>query len=224
MIMHKTGAVIVVILASINTLISCRQAMKPPAEEARVLPFYSTADFNPRWISAKEAAYDSIHKIPSFRFVNQSGEAVSEKTFDGKIYVTDFFFTACPGICKRLTTNMGLVQKAFLDDANLLLLSHSVTPDSDSVPRLAQYAKEFGVITNKWHLVTGNRDSIYAIARRDYFADEDMGQKKNSDDFLHTENVLLIDTHRRIRGVYKGTSVKDMNDLIADIKLLKQEE
>lgn len=224
MIMHKKGAVVFFLLVSINTLISCRQTNRLPAEETRVLPFYSTADFNPRWITAKEAAYDSIHQIPSFRFVNQLGETVTEKTFSGKIYVTDFFFTACPGICKRLTTNLGLVQKAFLDDANILLLSHSVTPDSDSVPRLAQYANEFGVIKNKWHLVTGNRDSIYLLARRDYFADENMGQKKNSDDFLHTENVLLIDTHRRIRGVYKGTSVKDMNDLIADIKLLKQEE
>jgi protein SCO1/2 len=103
-------------------------------------------------------------------------------------------------------------------------LSHSVTPESDNVTRLQQYAHAFGVMKNKWHLVTGKREEIYGIARNAYFADEDMGIKKSSNDFLHTENMLLIDKHSRIRGVYKGTSVKDVNDMIADIKILKGEE
>ncbi len=149
---------------------------------------------------------------------------VTEKTFAGKIYVADFFFTSCPGICKRLTTNLTLVQTAFKDDDKVLLLSHSVTPETDNVDRLQQYAVSYGVIKNKWHLVTGSREQIYGIARNAYYADEDMGVKKNSSDFLHTENILLIDKHRRIRGVYKGTSVKDVNDLIADIKTLELEE
>jgi protein SCO1/2 len=217
--MIRSGLVLFII-----TFASCIQPAGKQVQEARVLPFYNSADFTPQWIDHSSAAYYSVHIIPPFQFSNQYGELVTEKTFTGKIYIADFFFTACPGICKRLTTNLTLVQTAFKNDDTVLLLSHSVTPENDNTQRLQQYAKAFGVIKNKWHLVTGNREQIYAIARQAYFADEDMGQKKNSNDFLHTENVLLIDKHKRIRGVYKGTSVKDMNDLIADIKILKGEE
>ncbi len=207
-----------------TSLISCKQPATKQEKEARVLPFYNTAEFTPQWITRSSTEYNSIHTIPAFQFTNQDGNMVTEKTFAGKIYVADFFFTSCPGICKRLTTNLTLVQTAFKDDDKVLLLSHSVTPETDNVDRLQQYAVSYGVIKNKWHLVTGSREQIYGIARNAYYADEDMGVKKNSSDFLHTENILLIDKHRRIRGVYKGTSVKDVNDLIADIKTLELEE
>ncbi len=220
--MYKLLFIITVVLFSI-TLVSCKNPVKKE-KEARVLPFYITANFTPQWIVPNSAVMKSLHSIPPFNFTNQDGESVSEKTFAGKIYVADFFFTACPGICKKLTTHLSLVQNAFLQDTMVLFLSHSVTPESDSVPQLKKYAQSFGVISNKWHLVTGNRDAIYNIARNAYFADEDMGEKKNSADFLHTENMLLIDKHRRIRGVYKGTSLKDVNDLISDITILKAEE
>ncbi len=211
------------LVLAVTTFVSCKQPAAKQLQEAKVLPFYNSAEFTPQWIEPSSSGYDSIHTIPSFQFINQDGDTVTEKTFSGKIYVADFFFTECPGICKRLTTNLTLVQTAFANDDTVLLLSHSVTPESDSTARLQQYAKAFKVIKNKWHLVTGKREDIYGIARRSYFADEDMGVKKNSSDFLHTENILLIDKHRRIRGVYKGTSVKDVNDLIADIKILKKE-
>lgn len=204
--------------------VSCKPNHEKEKQAIRKLPFYNTAEFTPQWIESGSSLYDSIHTIPAFAFINQDGKAVTEKTVAGKIYVADFFFTSCPGICKRLTTNMGLVQNAYKDDADVLLLSHSVTPENDSIPRLKQYANSFGVVTDKWHLLTGNRDRIYTLARSAYFADEDMGVVKSDDDFLHTENMLLIDKHRRIRGVYKGTSVKDINDLIADVKILKLEE
>lgn len=220
--MYKLLFIIAVALFC-HTLVSCNDPVKKE-KEARVLPFYTSADFTPQWIVPNSGDIKSLHCIPPFNFTNQEGEAVSEKTFAGKIYVADFFFTACPGICKKLTTHLSLVQAAFLNDTSVLLLSHSVTPESDSVPQLKKYAQSFGVISSKWHLVTGNRDAIYNIARNAYFADEDMGEKKNSADFLHTENMLLIDKHRRIRGVYKGTSLKDVNDLISDITILKVEE
>ncbi len=208
----------------IGILVCCKDPAVRKEQQARILPFYTSAEFTPQWIEKNSSAYNTIHSIPSFQFIDQDSTAVTEKTFAGKIYVADFFFTACPGICKKLTANLSLVQTAFKNDNDVLLLSHSVTPENDNVPRLQQYANAFGVIKNKWHLVTGKREDIYGIARNAYFADEDMGVKKNSDDFLHTENMLLIDKHRRIRGVYKGTSVKDMNDLIADIKVLKLDE
>jgi protein SCO1/2 len=205
-------------------LTACSEQGNKEQLAMRKLPFYNSADFTPQWIEPHTAAYDSVHRIPAFRFIDQDSLVVTEKTFAGKIYVADFFFTGCPGICKRLTTNLALVQAAYKNDDGVLLLSHSVTPENDNVTRLKQYANAFGVIKNKWSLVTGNRDSIYSIARQAYFADEDMGVKKNSSDFLHTENMLLIDKHRRIRGVYKGTSVQEVNNLIADIKVLQAEE
>ena len=215
---YFSAIVIVAILAC------CKNPVVKGEQQARILPFYTTAAFTPEWIEKSSSEYNIIHSIPSFEFIDQDSITITEKTFAGKIYVADFFFTACPGICKRLTTNLSLVQTAFKNDSDVLLLSHSVTPENDNVSRLQQYANAYGVIKNKWHLVTGKREEIYGIARQAYFADEDMGMKKNSDDFLHTENMLLIDKHRRIRGVYKGTSVKDVNDLIADIKVLKLEE
>jgi protein SCO1/2 len=188
------------------------------------LPFYTTPDFTPRWISRTDTGFSSVHRIAPFSFISQNGETITEKTVDGKIYVAGFFFTSCPGICKRLTTQMKMVQDSFRADPEVLLLSHSVTPVADSVPRLRQYADAFQVQAGKWFLLTGSQDSIYTLARRSYFADEDMGMQKSSNDFLHTENVLLIDRQRHIRGVYKGTSPADILNLIHDIRQLKTEK
>jgi protein SCO1/2 len=212
------------LIASLAFLVACNTPVTKEKPAAGKLPFYNSADFTPQWIEPTAKEYAAIHTIPSFQFTDQNGETVTDQTFEGKIYVADFFFTACPGICKRLTTHLTIVQDSFKTDNRVLLLSHSVTPESDSVPRLKQYANSFGVINGKWHLVTGERNALYNIARQSYFADEDMGQKKNSSDFLHTENMLLIDTHRRIRGVYKGTALNDINNLIADIKILEKEK
>lgn len=211
------------VISLVTTFSACQTPVQQEQVE-KVLPFYTSADFTPHWISAEDSAYTAIHTIPDFQLTDQQGKIINAKTVDGKIYVAGFFFTACPGICKRLTNHLALVQKAYLADEDLRILSHSVTPEADSVARLQQYAAEYGVVSDKWFLLTGNRDSIYTLARKAYFADEDLGTQKNSSDFLHTENLLLIDRHRRIRGVYKGTSLKDVNDLIADIRLLKKEE
>jgi protein SCO1/2 len=205
-------------------LAACGQPAGTVSKVANDLPFYSTPDFTPQWIDQTSGDYSKIHVIRDFNFINQYGEAVSNETFKGKIYVADFFFTSCPGICKRLTASLLLVQKAFAQDSNVLLISHSVTPETDDVKTLFRYAVATGVMRNKWQLVTGDHDKIYSIARDSYFADEDLGLKKSTKDFLHTENVLLIDKHKRIRGVYKGTSLKDIDNLIADIKMLEAEE
>lgn len=202
--------------------IGCKQQKQNNGKEPLRLPYYTSADFTPHWFGKNDTA--AIHRIPAFRFVDQMGDTVTEKTVAGKIYVAGFFFTSCPGICKTLTSHLSLVQKAYRNDLRVLLLSHSVTPESDSIPRLRQYAKTFDVQANKWHLLTGDRTAIYRIAREAYFADEDMGETKTANDFLHTENLLLIDKQRRIRGVYKGTSPRDVQELINDIKLLEEEQ
>ncbi len=204
-------------------LLSCKENKTATTIQQR-LPFYNTADFTPHWFNDSSHTADSVHLISSFSFIDQNGKNISEKTFDHKIYVADFFFTSCPGICKTLTNNLKLVQEVFANDDDVLILSHSVTPDIDNVAKLKLYAKNFHVKDDKWHLVTGNKNAIYTIARQSYFADEDLGEQKDVNDFLHTENILLIDKHRRIRGVYKGTSVLQVNDLIKDIKTLELEQ
>ncbi|MDE3236995.1 MAG: SCO family protein [Bacteroidota bacterium] len=208
-------------------LIACRTNPKVQSSEqaaaVNTLPYYNGADFMPLWLSTKDSSYRLLHTIPSFSFTDQDSLAVTENTFRNKIYVANFFFTTCPGICKRLTTNLVKVQNALERDTSVLLLSHSVTPETDNVARLKQYAASFGVISGKWHLVTGNREQIYHLARQAYFADEDFGKQKTINDFLHTENVLLIDKHKHIRGIYKGTSELEMQTLIHDISILEHE-
>ena len=212
---------IIILLAS--TVLGCKQNKKLPEPQHR-LPFYNTADFTAEWMDSTTSANKNIHVIPAFSFTDQNAAVITEKNFSNKIYVADFFFTACPGICKKLTSNLSLVQKEFVDDTNVLLLSHSVTPETDDPATLKQYANNFGAISNKWFLVTGDRNAIYSIARNAYFADEDLGQKKSDKDFLHTENILLIDKYKRIRGVYKGTSELQIKNLIDDIKVLELEK
>ena len=204
----------------------CRQ--KQPAQTTaaadELLPYYVGADFTPQWIPKGRGVPDTLHAIPAFSFTDQNGNTITEKTVAGKIFVADFFFTSCPGICPKLTRNLKQVQDAFMNDPDVVLLSHSVTPDKDRPDVLKRYAAANAVNDAKWHLLTGNKDSIYTLARHSYFADEDLGMQRNSNEFLHTENMLLIDRHRHIRGVYKGTSPAEMNNLIADIKLLKAEK
>jgi protein SCO1/2 len=207
---------------------ACNQQQQPAPAKALAeqpgLPFYIAPDFTPLWIKEGSSRLDSIHHIPAFSFTDQLGDTITERTVQDKIYVADFFFTSCPGICPRLTKNLALVQAAFKNDTGVVLLSHSVTPEKDNAAVLKRYALNYGVMDHKWHLLTGNRDSIYEIARKSYFADEDLGQQLGSNDFLHTENVLLIDGKRRIRGIYKGTSPLEMENLVRDIKTLQKEK
>jgi protein SCO1/2 len=209
----------------LSFLAACQQKNKDinVLSQKETLPYYISADFTPHWFK-KDDLPDTIHCIPSFSFIDQNGKPVTEKNVENKIYVADFFFTSCPGICPKLTKNLFVVQEAFKDDPEIILLSHSVTPGKDDPGVLKKYALIHGVIDNKWFLLTGNRDSIYTIARKSYFADEDLGLQQGVNDFLHTENVFLIDKKGRIRGIYKGTLPSEMENMIADIKLLKTEK
>lgn len=191
--------------------------------ESRVddLPYYNEASFTPKWIDKNSNKLKDFHKIPKFEFINQDGETISNKTFNNKIYVTDFFFTTCPGICPIMTKNMHMVQEAFQNDNSILMLSHSVTPTKDSVPQLKKYAIEKNIGAN-WHLVTGNKQEIYDLGRSSYFVENDLGEPKGIDDFLHTENFILIDKNKHIRGIYNGLNKNSVKQLIADIKTLQK--
>lgn len=187
------------------------------------LPFYSEASFTPNWIEPGDPALVNFHKIPVFSLLNQEGDTITEATFSGKIYITDFFFTVCPGICPKMTKNMGYLQDVFSDNQEVLLLSHSVTPRYDSIPVLKEYAEEKGVNSDKWHLVTGDRDEIYSLGRQAYFVEENLGIEKGLDEFLHTENFVLVDKNRHIRGIYNGLNKTDLETLIGDVQTLLKE-
>lgn len=201
---------------------SCKQ--KENTSRVEVLPYYQDASFTPHWLTPYAKELNSFHKIPDFSLVNQQGKIVTSETFDDKIYVTDFFFTTCPGICPKMTSNMLLLQEEFKDDEDVLLLSHSVTPERDSIPILQEYAELKGVLNSKWHLVTGDRDIIYDLGRNFYFVEEDLGETKTKEDFLHTENFVLVDKKKHIRGIYNGLNRASIGQLIIDINTLKSEK
>jgi protein SCO1/2 len=180
------------------------------------LPYFNSSDFTPQWEKG-------THKIPKFSFVNQDSITITNKTFEGKIYIADFFFTSCSGICPKLTKNMGSLQEYYKDDTNIMLLSHTVMPWKDSISVIKKYAKENFVNNAKWHLVTGDKDALYDIARNGYFADEDFIKTQDESNFIHTENFILVDKQGYIRGVYNGTLEVDVDRLKRHINILKKE-
>jgi len=192
-------------------------------EQLTTLPYFATADMEPEWIKQDDSRFDSLHQVGTFAFMNQDSILVTNKDFDGGMYVTDFFFTTCPSICPEMTDNMASLQARFLDNDRIKFLSHTVTPWIDTVRQLKKYAIEKEVISGKWHLVTGPQEQLYAQARNAYFVEGRMGLRKGEDDFLHTENFVLVGPQRHIRGIYNGTSKSDIQRLIEDMEILKTE-
>jgi protein SCO1/2 len=213
-----------VLLLILVGLTACNFTQKS-GKESRVesLPYYTDPSFTPHWPNGNKDAIAGMHRIPRFTLLNQLGDTITEKSVQHKIYVADFFFTSCPGICPKMTSNMALVQEEFINDEEVMLLSHTVTPEYDSVPVLKRYAEAKGVIAKKWQLVTGERKTIYELGRMGYFVEEDLGEPAGENDFLHTENFILIDKNRHIRGIYDGLNKTAIAQLIADIKTLKKE-
>ena len=186
----------------------------------KVLPVYQPADFNPELVDSTLVHVKKYHTIADFSLTNQNGETITQDDYRDKIYVADFFFTTCPTICPLMTENMAFLQSRIVNDEDVLLLSHSVTPDIDSVAQLKKYALEKGVIDKKWNLVTGNKKHIYELARKSYLAVKDDGDG-GPFDMIHTENFVLIDKERRIRGTYDGTNKEEMEKLLQDLEVLK---
>lgn len=186
------------------------------------LPVYNPQDMNPALVDSTLQSKGKGHRIADFKLINQNGEIITQDNYKGKIYVADFFFTRCTTICPVMTSNMKEVQDAFLDNDKVMFLSHSVTPEMDSVPVLRAYADIKGVIDGKWNITTGDKKHIYALARKSYFAVLDEGDG-GLQDFVHTENFTLIDPKGQIRGTYDGTDKAEIQRLIADIRILLKE-
>ena len=201
-------------------IFSCSQ--KHEKNQKKRLPFYHKADFTPQWISDK-TQLDTLHSLANFELTNQNNQKITQENLRGKIHVACFFFTLCPSLCPKIMGNMKVVQDSFQHDKNFIIASYSVMPDRDSVPMLRSYAAKNQIINNKWHLLTGDKKQIYQLARKSYFADENLGVQKGENDFLHTENFILVDKNLRIRGIYNGTLSLEIEQLIKDIRALEKE-
>ena len=184
------------------------------------LPVYQPSMVNGELVDSTLQHVKKYHTIADFSLTNQNGKTITQDNYRDKIYIADFFFTTCPTICPIMTKNMAEIQEKVMDDSDVLLLSHSVTPVIDSVPQLKKYALEKGVNDTKWNLVTGDKKEIYDLARKSYLAvktDGDGGPY----DMIHTENFILVDKERRIRGFYDGTKKEEIEKLLEDLKILK---
>ncbi|GAB4022104.1 SCO family protein [Spirosoma koreense] len=202
--------------------IACQSATD---RSSQALPYYNSPDFTPIFPESQTDLKKKVtHTIGPFSLTDQHGQTIDQHAIEVKIHVANFFFTTCGAICPRMVNNMKLVDKAFGHDPSLVLLSYSVMPWTDDVARLQKYALAKGIRSPNWHLLTGPKSAIYQLARQSYFAESELGYTRDSTEFLHTEHCLLVDKHKRIRGIYNGTLELEMHQLIADIRTLQQEE
>ena len=186
----------------------------------RILPIYQPAQVNYELVDSTIQYQKKYHRIANFSLTNQNGDTITQEFYKDKIYVADFFFTTCQTICPIMTDHMYDIQKQTISDPEVLLLSHSVIPEVDSVAQLKRYAKKKLVNSSKWNLVTGNKKQIYELARKSYLAVKNAGNG-GPFDMIHTENFMLIDKKRQIRGFYDGTDSEEIERLLEDIKVLK---
>ena len=211
---YKWFLVIVTVLSAI-ILSLFYSALKPK----KTLPIYNPSMVNPELVDSTIQYISKYHIIADFSFTNQNGKLITQKDYEGKIYVADFFFTTCGSICPKMTTNLVEIQKAFINNSKVMLLSHTVFPETDSVSVLKEYSIKNGVIDSKWNLVTGDKKQIYTLARKSYLAVK-LGKPEELYDMVHTENFVLVDSKRRVRGFYDGTKKEEMDRLIEDITFL----
>ena len=186
----------------------------------KILPIYQPAQVNYELVDSTIQHQKKYHHIADFSLINQNGDTITQEFYKDKIYVADFFFTTCQTICPIMTDHMYDIQKQTISDPEVLLLSHSVTPEVDSVAQLKKYAKKKLVNSSKWNLVTGNKKQIYELARKSYLAVKNAGNG-GPFDMIHTENFMLVDKKRQIRGFYDGTDSEEIERLLEDIKVLK---
>ena len=204
------------ILCSVLVLTACHT-------KTEVLPYYNTADFTAEWIDPGDDNYKYIHTIDTFALQNQLGHLITKDSLDGYIYVANFFFTTCSGICPKMTNSLQIIQDTFANNKQIKLVSFTVMPRVDSVNRLKIYGDNHNIDPNKWYLLTGNKEQIYKLGRQSYFSERRLGLQRDSSDFLHTESMLLIDKSGRIRGIYNATQKPDIERATADIKVLLDE-
>jgi protein SCO1/2 len=188
------------------------------------LPYYNEPDFTPVFIKNKaEVASKIVHTIGDFSFLNQDSILISQQDIEGKIHVANFIFTSCGSICPTMTRNLKMVSDSLKEEKDICFLSYSVTPWIDKPYILKNFKAKNAIENPNWHFLTGSKSAIYQLARQSYFAEEDLGFSKDSTEFLHTEHFILVDKNKRIRGIYNGTLTLEMQQLLADIRMLEEE-
>lgn len=160
-------------------------------------------------------------RIPNFSFIDQNGDSVTQRDFEGKVYVANFFFATCPDVCPRMNRNLHMVYDKFKKEPLLKFISHSVHPEHDSVPVLAEYASKLQVDSDKWHFVTGRKKDIYTIAEESYRALTVEGDKPSN--FIHSDKLILVDKEKHIRGIYDSQDYKEILRLQDDIIIVLKE-
>ncbi len=162
--------------------------------------------------------------VKPFSFTDQDGNSISEKDTNGKVYVAEYFFTTCKGICPKMNTNMKKIHEVFNKENNFLIMSHTVDPDVDKVGRLKRYADSLGISAQNWHFLTGRKDSLYYAARVSYLLDDPRNNnEKIEQQFLHTQFLALVDKKGRVRKIYDSLKKDEIEELTADINKLLQE-
>jgi protein SCO1/2 len=215
----RTIAIVQIVgLVALLILVACSS---PDSNSTGELPVYNPADVDPELVHHSVRSIDKDHRVADFNLINQNGEVVTQADYADKIYVTDFIFTRCPTMCLDMTNNMEKLQKKFIQDDDIKLLSISVTPVEDSVPILRRYADRYRVVDAKWNITTGDKRHIYDLARKSYFAATDDGDG-GLQDFIHSPSFVLVDVEKQIRGIYDGTKKSEINRLIDDIETLKR--
>lgn len=215
---YKFFAVVMLVLSGI-IITAIYQVLSPTPS----LPIYQPNMVNAELVDSTKQHIKKYHSISDFALQNQNGETITLKDYENKIYIADFFFTTCPTICPIMTDNMVQLQEILKDQPDVLLLSHTVTPEIDSVPVLKAYAEKKGVIDSKWNMVTGDKKEIYDLARKSYLVAK-YEPFDGEYDMIHTENFVLVDTQKRIRGYYDGTNWEEMEVLLEDLAILQKEE
>ena len=163
------------------------------------------------------------HRIGDFHLTNQEGQLKTTADWNNKIVIADFFFSHCPSICPKMTKSLKKIQEFFKTDTEIIISSFTVDPERDSSAQLKKYARQYNLDTRNWNLLTGDKKEIYKLARNSFMivaTDGDGGPE----DFIHSENLVLVDKQKRIRGYYDGTSDTEVNQLISDIKKLQYEK
>ncbi|MFZ9236070.1 MAG: SCO family protein [Algoriphagus sp.] len=187
------------------------------------IPFYNSPDFTPYFISEAEASTQISHRIKPFAFYNQDSVLFDSKSLEGKLYVANFFFTQCNNICPDMTAQLKRIEKAFVGNPQIALLSFSVTPWIDDVKTLQRFSEKNQISSLNWNLLTGSKEEIYTLARKSFFAEESIGYNKETKEFLHTEHFILVDQKGRIRGIYNGTLALDAERCIEDMQAILKE-
>ncbi len=214
--MNRNSIASIVILIAVAAITAYALFGIDTKKPLRYFPYYGPSTVN----ANKDTVF---HTIRDFSFTDQANKNITQKDIEGKYVVVDYFFTTCHSICPVMSTQMERIAAAYKGNKEVVILSHTVDPETDSVEVMVEYAKKHSANNEQWHFLTGDKKHLYNIARTSYFLDAAEGDG-GPDDFIHTQNFVLVDKQKHIRGYYDGTSPQEVDKLITDIGLLMKEE